>query len=108
MSSVTAGDNTPRKHRGRGRPTKYAAILCGVVAELVRDGASTWRIAREIRVSRPTLYAWAKLHPEFREAIGQAISLPATTASQQAYPGRQEARSRAAGRTVHELMERRK
>jgi hypothetical protein len=62
-------DNAPRKHRGRGRPTKYAATLCDVVAELVRDGASTWRIAREIRVSRPTLYAWAKLHPEFLYAL---------------------------------------
>jgi transposase-like protein len=92
------------KQRGRGRPTKYAASLCVVVAELVRDQRSTWQIARTLGVSRPTLYAWARLHPEFREAIGRAISLPAITASQQAYPGRQEARSRAAGRAVHELM----
>jgi hypothetical protein len=70
------------ERRGRGRPTKYAPNVCDAVAALVREGASTWRIAREISVSRPTLYAWACAHPEFRRAIGRAISLPVTTAEE--------------------------
>lgn len=61
--------------RKRGRPTKYAAELSERVVLLGSKGKSKAQIAAEIGVTRETIDIWAREHPEFSDAIKQAIEL---------------------------------
>lgn len=60
------------KHPG-GRPTAYKAEYSKLVLEVVgQDGKSVTQFARDLRISRDTVYEWAKQHVEFSDALLQA------------------------------------
>lgn len=58
-----------------GRPTDYLPEYCERVIELGTEGKSHAQIARSLDVARQTLYDWAKVHPEFLDAITRAKDL---------------------------------
>ena len=58
--------------RARGRPTTYDPAFCERVIELGEEGKSKAQIARELGISRKSLYLWMKGHPEFKEAMDEA------------------------------------
>lgn len=53
----------------RGRPSKYDPAFCAAVVEAGKQGQSKAEIASGLDVSRPTLDAWAKEHPDFLYAL---------------------------------------
>lgn len=55
-----------------GRPTEYRPELCEAVIEWGKLGKSKTWIASEIGVTRETLYAWERTHPEFSDAMARA------------------------------------
>jgi hypothetical protein len=61
--------------RPRGRPTLYDAAHCERVLKLAGQGCCKAEIAAALCVSRKTLGAWAKAHPEFRDALSCAKDL---------------------------------
>ncbi len=61
--------------RGRGRPSLYERAHCERVIELASEGCGRAEIAAALSVSRKTLTAWSKAHPEFRDALTQARDL---------------------------------
>ena len=61
--------------RPRGRPSLYNAAYCERVLKLAAEGCGKVEIAAALFVSRKTLNAWAKAHPEFREALRGAKDL---------------------------------
>jgi len=63
----------PARHRGR--PSLYDGAFCARVLELAAQGCGKAEIAAALFVSRKTLTAWAKAHPEFREAMSRAKDL---------------------------------
>jgi hypothetical protein len=63
----------PARHRGR--PSLYDGVYCERVLELAAQGCGKAEIAAALFVSRKTLNAWAKIHPEFREAMNRAKDL---------------------------------
>lgn len=52
-----------------GRPTDYRDDYCDRVIEFMKSGFSLTAFAGEIRVSRETIYEWARVHPEFSDAV---------------------------------------
>jgi hypothetical protein len=61
--------------RARGRPSLYDAAYCERVLELASEGCGKTEIAASLSISRKTLNAWIKAHPEFREAMERAKDL---------------------------------
>jgi hypothetical protein len=61
--------------RPRGRPTLYHPAHCERVLELANQGCCKAEIAAALCVSSKTLGAWAKAHPEFRDALSCAKEL---------------------------------
>lgn len=59
----------------RGRRSRYAAAYCERVLELAAKGYGKAEIAAALSVSRMTLNAWIKAHPDFREAMDRAKDL---------------------------------
>lgn len=59
-----------------GRPTKYDPAFCDVVIEEMSKGYSKEATAGYLRISKNTLYEWAKAHPDFADAItiGESLS----------------------------------
>ncbi len=57
-----------------GRPSDYDAKYCGEVLDYMAKGFSLTAFAGSIRVSRDTIYEWAKVHPEFSDAVKAAMS----------------------------------
>ena len=55
-----------------GRPTKYRPEMVERVLEFVGSGKSVKQFARELQVSRDTIYEWANQHPAFSDALTQA------------------------------------
>lgn len=58
-----------------GRPTDYDPAHCERVIELGRAGKSKAQIAADLDVARQTLENWAKVHPEFLDALTRARDL---------------------------------
>lgn len=59
--------------RGRGRPTDYRPEYCDEVIDFCRrTGKSLTAFAGSILTSRKVLNDWAKVHPEFRDAMETA------------------------------------
>lgn len=52
-----------------GAPTKYKKAHCEKVKELMREGYSVTQIASKLEIHKDTLYEWAKVHPEFSDAL---------------------------------------
>lgn len=57
-----------------GRPTDYRAEYCAEVIAYMARGFSLTAFAGSIRVSRETIYEWARVHPEFSDAVRIAQS----------------------------------
>jgi transposase len=61
------------KHPG-GRPTLYSPEYIDKAIEYMALGYSITAFAGHIRVSRETVYEWARVHPEFSDALKIARS----------------------------------
>lgn len=57
-----------------GRPTDYDQSYCERVIELGKEGASKAEMAAELGIVRQTLDNWCEAHPEFMDAVKQAVS----------------------------------
>jgi hypothetical protein len=57
-----------------GRPSKYNPAMCGLVVECGKKGYSKTQMCCELRITRSTLYAWEKLHTDFSDALGMAMT----------------------------------
>lgn len=51
------------------RPTLYTQEHCETAIALGREGKSITRLAAELEVSRECIYEWARVHPEFSDAL---------------------------------------
>jgi len=56
-----------------GRPPTYRDDFCAQVIELGKDGATKAQMARHFGVARKTLYAWARDHESFGNALEEAM-----------------------------------
>ena len=66
------GDETAPVKRGRGRPTDYKKSYVKRAEKLALLGLTEEQMAAAFDVTRPTLRAWKKAHPEFLSAITRA------------------------------------
>lgn len=55
-----------------GRPTTYSTEFCDAAIEMGKQGKSLTYMAAEFDVSRECIYEWARVHPEFSDAIARA------------------------------------
>jgi transposase-like protein len=56
-----------------GRPSDYKQSYCELAIELIgRNGKSITQFARDIGVSKSSVYLWATVHPEFSDALDTA------------------------------------
>lgn len=55
-----------------GRPTAYDPSFCDEIIETMGEGYSVAGFAGKIGVARSSIYEWAKVHPEFSDALNQA------------------------------------
>lgn len=55
-----------------GRPPKYDPIYCKQLTDSGLAGSSIMQMARDLKISRSTLYKWAEDHEEFKEALTKA------------------------------------
>lgn len=55
-----------------GRPSKYEPAFCDAVMAAGKEGQSKAEIAATLDVTRETLNEWAKVHPEFSDALHRA------------------------------------
>lgn len=58
-----------------GRPSKYKKEYCSIPPRLAKQGKFIVHIAVAIGVHQDTLYEWAKVHPEFSEALRKAKAI---------------------------------
>lgn len=71
-----ADGSTPSKpKRSRGRPTDYKVEYCEEVIALGKKGYSQARMAAHWGVAKASVTEWAKLHPEFSNALARARTL---------------------------------
>ena len=57
-----------------GRPTKYKPEFCERVIECGKDGMSKAEMAAELDVAYSTFDLWQEVHPEFSEAVKDAVA----------------------------------
>ena len=55
-----------------GRPTDYRSNYCADVVDYMGKGFSLTAFAGHVGVSRETIYEWARVHPEFSDAVKAA------------------------------------
>lgn len=55
-----------------GRPTDYLPEYCDEVITLGKLGKSVTQIASTLDVHKDTVYEWAKVHPNFSDALSRA------------------------------------
>lgn len=74
-SANDASVNVHKRSLG-GRPSKYDESIAERLPDMFKDGQSVLEVSVQLGVSRDTLYEWAKVHPEFSDALtrGKAIS----------------------------------
>lgn len=58
-----------------GRPTKYDEKYCDVAIKYLKKGKSITQLARELKVSKSTVYLWAEVHERFSDALQQGREL---------------------------------
>lgn len=56
-----------------GRPSDYDPAFCERVIDLGKEGASKAEMAAELGVVRQTLDNWCDAHPEFLDAVKEAL-----------------------------------
>lgn len=52
-----------------GAPTKYKKAYCEEIKTLMKQGYSVTQVASHLEIHRDTIYEWAKIHPEFSDAL---------------------------------------
>lgn len=57
------------------RPTKYDPVMCEVVVDLMRDGASRVEVCAELDICYDTFLAWQAEHQEFSESVKRGVDL---------------------------------
>lgn len=62
-----------------GRPTLYEDKFCDGVQCYMAQGFSLTAYAGKIGVARETIYEWARVHPEFSDAVKAAMSARVTS-----------------------------
>lgn len=62
----------PKKKGAGGRPTKYTPEMCATVIQAGREGCAVAEMASRCDVCIDTIYEWAKVHPEFSDALTRA------------------------------------
>ncbi len=62
-----------------GRPSEYRETFCESVVEFMGKGFSLTAFAGKIGVSRECIYEWARVHPEFSDAVKMAQSARVTS-----------------------------
>lgn len=55
-----------------GRPTDYNPDFCALIIEHGEKGASVVEMAYECGVTKQSIYEWARVHPEFSDALNKA------------------------------------
>jgi len=60
-----------------GRPSEYDEAFCDVAHDWLARGYSLAVVAGQIGVSRQTVDAWTKVHPEFLDAVMRGRALGA-------------------------------
>jgi hypothetical protein len=76
QSEKAPADTTvPKKHPG-GQPTKYNPEWVETIPNMFSEGQSVLEVAISLGVCKDSLYEYAKLYPEFSDALsrGKAIS----------------------------------
>lgn len=58
-----------------GRPTKYDDKYCDVAIKYLAKGKSITQLARELKVSKSTVYLWAEVHESFSDALQRGREL---------------------------------
>lgn len=64
----------PAKHPG-GRPSEYTPDCCDKVIAWGEQGKSKTWMAAKLGISRECIYEWARVHPEFSDALSRAMAL---------------------------------
>lgn len=57
-----------------GRPSTYDPAFCQQVIDLGKEGASKAEMALALECARSTFDLWEKSHPEFSEAVKDAVA----------------------------------
>lgn len=52
-----------------GRPTKYKEEFCKIAHDHLSEGYSLASVSGKLGVSRDSLFEWAKVHPNFSDAV---------------------------------------
>lgn len=58
-----------------GRPTKYTDEHCETAIKYLAKGKSITQLSAHIEVCKDTIYEWAKVHPEFSDALTRGREL---------------------------------
>jgi hypothetical protein len=69
----TAG--LPKEKHAGGRPTDYDPAILEGFTDRFKKGQSVVEVAVEIGQHKDTLYEWAKVHPEFSDALTRGIHI---------------------------------
>ena len=67
--------NQRQKKLGRGRPSAYAATRGREIMAIMSHGFSITAAAGAMGVNRDTIYRWARIYPEFSDALQVAKAL---------------------------------
>lgn len=60
----------PKVKAETGRPSKYDKKYIALAKQTIgNNGKSITQFARDIKVSKSTIYVWAEAHPEFSDAL---------------------------------------
>lgn len=72
MLAMYMSKTTKKEKPGKGRPTKYNAILHNALAEICASkGMIDTEIAAKMQISETTLYNWKRDYPDFVKAISR-------------------------------------
>ncbi|CAL9965259.1 terminase small subunit, partial [Vibrio phage K71] len=58
-----------------GRPTKYKDEYCDKAIRFLAGGKSVTQLSAHIDVCKDTIYEWAKVHPDFSDALTRGKEL---------------------------------
>lgn len=60
-----------------GRPTKYKPEMCGIVIELMAEGASKIEVMAELGIWEEAFYSYIRKHEDFSQAVKKGTQLSA-------------------------------
>lgn len=75
LASDDSAAYEPQPKARRGRPSTYSTSFCGQVLALGSEGASRAEMAHALGCALTTMRRWEAWHPEFKQAVSNAIGL---------------------------------